>query len=522
MTIIENDYFTLAEQNEKVQIKVKVSGFSLKQFDVILRANPRVKLTNFSILKNALEQAKDEWLDVGTWLPNIEVDVARDKMSATITVHETLQTLMEEETRIQQQITTALQQHKITYGIKQVPMSMIVPSKAVLIAQGVEPINGKDAKITYLPKPERKPVIKEDGKADYYDMNFIMEITEGSWLGEKELATEGEPGYNVFGDAIPAKKGRDLPIRYDKKSSYEVEEDGKIVIRSKISGILDDEKGMIKVSHHLPIAGDVGVETGNLQFDGSIAIRGTVSSGYRVIAKGDISIEAAEGVSGAELIKSLEGDVYIRGGIFGLGKTQIEAGGSIFVKHVNEANLIAGEEINIGAYALGSNLKAHTITMNEHKGKIMGGEAIAKSSIITAISGNHLERRTNLIIDSVNKKEVYAKIQEHAQHYKEQQQKLAEYEKILINFEAMSAKDASQQQTYQEVQSAHEEMLDEMMRQDFEIKEMMDKVRQTGKEEITVTKVAHPGTYIQIGKKSSLFTKEKKGRFKLEFGELNV
>ena len=76
-----------------------------------------------------------------------------------------------------------------------------------------------------------------------------------------------------------------------------------------------------------------------LDFEGSISIRGTVQNGFSVIAKGDISIEGPEGVSGANLIKSIDGDIYIRGGIFGLGETRIEAGGSIFVKHVNEANL---------------------------------------------------------------------------------------------------------------------------------------------------------------------------------------
>lgn len=522
MTIIHNDYFELEHQGDKVLIRVSQSGFSLKQFDMILRAHPRIKLTNFSSLKNALEQATNDRVEIGLWLPNIEVEVAKDKMSATVTVYETLDVIMQDEAALQQQITAALQQHHVVFGIQAIPANMIVTGKAVLIARGVEPIDGDDAKITYLPKPERKPVIKEDGKADYYDMNFITEIREGSWLGEKILATDGIAGTNVLGQSIPAKKGRDFPIRYDKKSSYEEEAEGKIIIRSKISGILTDDKGMIKVSHHLPIAGDVGVETGNLQFDGSITIRGTVTAGFRVIAKGDISIEGANGVSGAELIKSLEGDIYIRGGIFGLGKTKIEAGGSIFVKHVNEANLEAGEEINIGAYAVGSNLRAHTITVDERKGKLMGGEAIAKSSITTAISGNHLERRTNLIIDSVNKQEAYAEIQERAQAFKDYQQRISDLERVLVQLEQLPTLDAKQKIMQKQVKEQHAELLDTLMKEDFEIKEMMEKVRQTGKEEILITKQAHPGTYIQIGKKSSLFTKEKKGRFKLEFGELNV
>ena len=57
---------------------------------------------------------------------------------------------------------------------------------------------------------------------------------------------------------------------------------------------------------------------------------------------------------------------------------------------------------------------------------------------------------------------------------------------------------------------------------DREIKLLMDEMRHVGKEEIIVTKEAHPGTYIQIGRKSSLLSKMTNGKFLLEFGELNV
>lgn len=138
---------------------------------------------------------------------------------------------------------------------------------------------------------ERKPVIREDGKADYYDMNFIYEIEEGEWLGEKIHAQPGIPGMNVCGESIPAPWGSDLPLKYDHKSAFEVEEDGKTVLRSKISGVVEEHEGMVSVNHHLPIVGDVGIETGNIEFNGSVSIKGTVQPGFSVVANGDISIE---------------------------------------------------------------------------------------------------------------------------------------------------------------------------------------------------------------------------------------
>jgi len=499
------------------------AGFPLKEFDGILRSHPRLKLSNFSILKTVLATESTSPVEIGRWLPNVEAEIARDKMSASIFIYETHDYIQKNKEKLTAQITDTLASEGITYGILDFDILKIEPGKAFLIAQGTPPVAGMDAQITYLPKPERKPVIRDDGKADYYDMNFISEISEGSWLGEKIPATLGEPGQNVLGEMIAATPGRDFPIRYDKKSAYEVEEDDKIVIRSKIAGVLDDVKGMIGVNRHLPIHGDVGVETGNLEFNGSLSIKGTVTTGYTVIATGDISIEGAEGVSGAKLIKSIEGDVYIRGGIFGLGSTLVEAGGNIFVKHVNEANLVADDSIHIGFYSLGSQLTAHSIYVDERKGKIIGGRAVAKNTIVTAISGNRLERRTDLIIESVNKQESYALMQNKATQLKQQQTEISELEAKITSLLPLLKQMSTQQiASFEETKQQLSKLKAEAVTMDREIKLMMDEMRHAGKEEIIVTKEAYPGTYIQIGKKSSLLNNMTNGKFLLEFGELNV
>jgi uncharacterized protein len=523
MVIFINEFFELTEENGKVFCKTIKSGFPLKDFDGILRGLPRIKLTNFAVLKTVLNSPSENKTEIGNWLPNIEVEITRDKMTASVFIYETIDFVRQNAEQIQRDIEQLLREHNIVYGIVPLQIDAITPGKAMLIAQGTPAIKGDDAKITYLEIPERKPVIREDGTADYYDMNFIFEISEGSWLGEKIPPQPGIPGKTVHGEEIPAVAGRDMPLRYDLKSAYEIEEDGKTVLRSKISGVLEHNQGLISVNHHLPIQGDVGVETGNINFEGSISIRGTVMHGFSVVAKGDISIEGAEGVSGAKLIKSIEGDIYIRGGIFGVGETRIEAGGSIFVKHVNEAHLKARNEINIGFYSMGSNLTANAILLDERKGKLIGGKAIAKSTIVTAISGNRLERRTDLIIESVNKQEAYALIQDRASQLKKLQEDIMSLEEQVDRLSGISGTLNQQQLSAFEQAKINLSMYkDEAVTTDYEIKEMMQDLRNVGKEEINVTKEAYPGTYIQIGKKSSLLTKMTNGKFLLEHGELNV
>jgi uncharacterized protein len=523
VVIFENKFFEVSEQNGKVYIQTREPGFLLKDFDTIVRLNPRIKLTNFAVLKSVLTEVSNTPVEIGDWLPPIALEVSRDKMSASLIVYESTEKIRENPQAFRNDVMKLLSDNNVIHGVLDIRLETIVSGKAILIAQGTPPVKGDDAKVTYLEVPDRKPVIREDGKADYYDMNFIYEIDEGAWLGEKIHAEPGTPGCNVLGAPVAAQKGRDVPLKYDRKSAYEVEEDGKTVIRSKISGVLEDYKGMVGVNHHLPINGDVGVETGNIDFAGSISIRGTIQAGFSVIAKGDISIEGPEGVSGAKLIKSIDGDIFIRGGIFGLGQTRVEAGGNIFVKHVNEAHLIAGNDVNIGFYALGSNISAHCIMVDERKGKIIGGTAIAKSAIVTAMSGNRLERKTELIINSINKTDGLEQIQSKAALLKSMQEDILQLES-QINRILPVVNNLTKPQVAAFEQTKQKLLLNKesAMNLDREIKQLMNDLRSVGKEEIYVTKEAYPGTYIQIGKKSSVLSNMTNGRFTLEFGELNV
>lgn len=523
MVIHENHFFEIIKNDRKVYLQTRKPGFMLKDFETIVRQNPRIKLTNFALLKKGLNEVSESPVEIGMWLPSMVIGISRDKMSASLFVYETAEHIKENVQSIQNKIQKLLADENITHGILNVKPEAIVTAKAILIAQGTPSVKGEDAQLAYLELPERKPVIREDGKADYYDMNFIYEIEEGAWLGEKIHALPGIPGINIYGEAIPALSGSDLPLKYDRKSAYEVEEDGKTVLRSKINGVVEEHEGMVSVNQHLPIVGDVGIETGNIEFNGSVSIKGTVQPGFSVTANGDISIEHPEGVSGAKLIKSLNGDIFIRGGIFGLGETQVEAAGDIFVKHINDAHLVAGRNLNIGFYSLGSNLCAHSISVDERKGKIIGGTAIAKSTIVAAFTGNRLERPTELIINSINKAESLEGIQFKASLLKSMQEDIvhleSQIERIVPVIHTLTQR---QTEALELTKQKHASNKETALNLDREIKQLMSDLRKVSKAEIHVTKEAYPGTYIQIGKKSTVLTSTTNGRFLIENGELNV
>ncbi|MBM7607166.1 uncharacterized protein (DUF342 family) [Lysinibacillus composti] len=523
MMIFTNQFVKLTESDEKVYIQTLKKGLALKEFEIILRQYPRIKLSHFALLKKSLLNEMDQPVQIGEWLPVCEIDISKDGMSAYIIVHETNNTIQNNIETIKKLIKDVLKENHVIHGIKELDVVSLITGKPYEIAVGTQPVKGNDAKVEYLEIPERKPIIRDDGRADFFDMNFIFEIKEGAWLGEKTPASEGIEGINIFGNPVAAPPGKDVSIKFDPHSAYEVEEDGKVVIRAKTTGVVEHRQGLISVNRHLPIIGDVGIETGNIQFDGSISIRGTVQNGYSVTANGDISIEGIDGVTGAKLIQSIEGDIYIRGGIFGNNETQVIAGGNIFVKHVNDANLSAGNEIIIGSYSLGSNLEAAKILVDERKGKIIGGKAVALNTIVTAIAGNHLERRTELIINNSDKKKALEVIQKKAANLKiihEEIIQLSTHLNPLIQYK--------EQLTGQQLAVVDEKILylndlkKSAEKLDQEIKHLMQGYQQVGKEKIVVRKEAFPGTFIDIGFKSSHLTKKQKGTFLIEFGELNV
>lgn len=523
MIIFANEFIEILEENNKVFLKTIQPNFQLKDFDQLIQKYPRIRLTNFALLKSALERESIQPVEIGHWLPVLEIEISKDKMTGTISINETSVNIKDNQHTILQNIEDLLSKQQIIHGIKDINFNKLITEKSYCIAEGTPPIKGEDAKVTYLEIPERKPEIHEDGKADYFEMNFIFEIKEGDWLGEKIPAQPGIDGKNILGESVPASLGKDIPLRYDPKAAIEVEEDGKIVLYSTKTGAVENQQGLLTVNNHLIIDGDVGLATGNIQFDGSVSIRGTVSSGFTVKATGDISIESPEGITGAKLIKSENGDIYIKGGIFGLGDTEVEAGSSIFVKHVNDANLFANKEICIGYYALGSYLVAESILLDERKGKIIGGKALAKNTIVTAISGNRLERRTELVIESLNKQEAYDIIQEKAALLKSTREEVL---KLTVNFNEINRHknklSEQQRQSLKLLKQEIEKKESYCKLIDQEIQQSMLDLKNIRKEEIHVTKEANPGTYIQIGKKSSLLNKRKQGKFLIEFGELNV
>ena len=104
----------------------------------------------------------------------------------------------------------------------------------ILIAQGKEAVNGKNGKVTwYFKQYKVSGNIEENGNVDYRKKNLITTVSKGSVLLEVVKPTDGEEGYDVFGNTIYPRPGSlegDLSIwKYNPSAIAEIDNGDKLL-----------------------------------------------------------------------------------------------------------------------------------------------------------------------------------------------------------------------------------------------------------------------------------------------------
>jgi len=519
--LFQNEFFDLFLEDDVVLLNLKSEGYSLKSFNDITKELPRIKLISFTTLKDALNGI-GEGKKIGKWLPLIELTIAPNNMFVELVINETAIEIKMNHTEIIAKMESHLDKAGVVFGRCDLTQNQIQTGKPLIAAKGTEPIKGADAIITYIDRPERKPVIREDGSADYYEMNFVFPVNEGDWLGEKILPEEGISGTDVLGNKIAATRGKDAVLRYDRKSVTEEIEGDKVVLRAKYGGALEFSDDIVGVDKHLVIKGDIGPETGAVTFDGSVEILGTIYAGYSVNATGDVSINSIEGVTNAESIYSSKGDILIKGGVFGGGQTIIEAKGNIYLKHANNCKIYA-EEVHAGLYLFSSDIEAKRIVVDKDRGKIIGGTLRAIDSIECAIVGTEHERKTILHASGVDKSALQIEIQEMALDLKNRNEVVAQLELHMQQFSnSENNLTYEQNEALTKISDAITGNKSMIKTLDSEIQKLLNRIKNAVPAQVEVTKEAFPGTIIQIGKSSSLIHNKTSGLFKMVDGVLNI
>jgi len=282
-----------------------------------------------------------------------------------------------------------LVQNRVYNGVKEEFLAEFaddpVYREQVEVAEGIRPINGKDAYIKYnFETDQTKISLKEgaNGKVNFKELNIIQNVVADQILATKIPPEDGIDGKTVTGKLLPSKAGNDIPLPLGSNVRASDDEDA---ILANINGQVIVANGKINVEPVLTIEGDVNLKTGNIIFLGTVIIGGNVEDGFSVKADGNIEVKGT--VSKAEL--DAEGDIIIYQGINGKGGGKIRSGRSLWSRFIENANIDAGNMVVVTDGIINSYVDAgKSIVCMGKRANIMGGRLRAKEEISANVLGN--------------------------------------------------------------------------------------------------------------------------------------
>ena len=249
-----------------------------------------------------------------------------------------------------------------------------------------------------------QPTLKDDGTVDYFHLNMINPCRKGQLLAEIIPEDEGEYGITVQGAKIRPRQVKKAHLEFG--HNIEISEDRK-KLTSLVDGHVSLVEGKVFVSDVYEVE-NVDLSTGNIEFEGSVQVRGNVSSNFEIRAGGNVIISGV--VEGACI--EAGGNIIIARGMNGMAKGILKAGGNIVAKFLENATVSAGGYVNTESI-LHSNVTASTeIQVTGKRGFITGGHVRAGQRIEVKTLGATLGAPTVVEVGvDPEKKAEYMKLQ---------------------------------------------------------------------------------------------------------------
>lgn len=318
----------------------------------------------------------------------LQITISEDKMQAFLTFKQTENPLQLAEADLERFIASK----GVKYGVRKDVLRLICDNphdfyfSENVVAVGMEAQNGIDGLVKVLVDMgggSRKPLVREDGSVDYKEVVQLANVKAGQLIAERLPPEPGVKGMNVAGEEIPAKDGKEANFKIGKNVVANAENTG---LYAAIDGLVTKtDKDKLNVFPVYEVNGDVDYNIGNIDFVGTVVIRGNVLTGFKIRASGDIRVTG--GIEGAEV--ESEGSIEISGGIIGSNKGFVKAGRSVKCSFIQEGNVIAGEDVIVTQSIMHSNVRAgQSITCVGTKGLIVGGVLQAGERVTVRTLGN--------------------------------------------------------------------------------------------------------------------------------------
>lgn len=367
----------------------------------------------------------------------------------------------------------------------------------LLIAEGLKPQNGADAKVQYHFNTERGHIQlrEEGGRVDFKELNLIENVVAGQVLAKKIPPEKGVNGRTVTGKTIPAKSGNDIQITIGK--NVKLSEDG-ITAISEINGQVMLLAGKINVEPIYTVNGDVNLQTGNILFLGTVIVKGSVLDGFSIKAAGNIEVKGNVG----KCVLDAEGDIIIHQGILGKNGGHVKSGKTVFSKFIEHARIEAAEYVVVNEGILHSMVDANKkIICQGRRASIVGGKLRASEEINAKNLGSIAGTETILEVGyDPSSKEKLGVLDKQKMDIEKDLDEIELNIKTLLNLKKVQRKLSEEKQNYlTELSTKRDTIKTEVDRLNTEIDEIKAHLMSLKKEgKISASEKVFPGVKIYI------------------------
>ncbi len=313
-------------------------------------------------------------------------------------------------------IMKALSDAKVTKGINKLALKKALslgqklsPGETLSqpIAQGKQPVAGRDAKFASAVKDFRQRVLapkiesgSKTGKMDMRNLGSQITVSPGDVLMKRFSATPGLPGFTVTGVMLDAKPGKDIPYGcYPGTKVSQKNPEYLIAIRN---GLPKVRKDGVEIDEAL-ILPNVSIATGHIGFKGDVVIEGDIEPGMVVKATGDIQVSGfvesstVQAHGNVTVVKGIIGQVS---GADGESNCQVSAKGTITAGYALNASLNSSANIELALHAVNCKLQAKQdlVVLNEGKsnGLISGGSIHVGGKLLCSQLGSEGDAPTEV------------------------------------------------------------------------------------------------------------------------------
>ncbi|MFH1538426.1 MAG: FapA family protein [bacterium] len=261
-----------------------------------------------------------------------------------------------------------------------------------IIASGKPFTLGEDARIVFNFECDPRAVLEAEAgpseDIDFRQIGAITSVNQGDVVAKRIPATQGEGGMTIFGQKLPGEWGTDITI--EAGENVELADDKDYI--AKIGGAPFVSGGVIRVDPVTVIDGNVDYGTGNIEFAGTVVIKGSIMDGFDVRAGGDIIVENTIQMANVHA----GGDVVVKRGILTRGKgAVVSSDGSVYARFIENSTVEAEGNVVVETAIMNSDVRANgSVVALNREGAIIGGQTLAFDRVAARVLGSTAHPKT--------------------------------------------------------------------------------------------------------------------------------